>query len=73
MLGLGVTGKRDLYVSAGIHRAVVNVDEDGTEAAAATGVILTPRDFIFGPQLICDHPASGSLEQFHLIKFTHNI
>lgn len=36
----GMTGGRDLFVSAVIHKAFVKVDESGTEAAAATGVVM---------------------------------
>jgi serpin B len=34
----GIDGIRDLYVNAAIHKAMITVDEDGAEAAAATGI-----------------------------------
>ncbi|CAI9586546.1 unnamed protein product [Staurois parvus] len=43
-----------LYVSKMIHKAFIEVNEEGTEAAAATGVVIQPKSAI--RQFIVDHP-----------------
>jgi serine protease inhibitor len=52
----GMNGKRDLFIGKVIHQAWVEVDEQGTEAAAATAVgVMTTS--IERPNLFCaDHP-----------------
>ena len=50
----GMTGKRDLFISDVIHKAFVSVDEQGTEAAAATAVVGEMVSLI--PSLVLNHP-----------------
>jgi serpin B len=52
----GMTGKRDLFISAAVHQAYVEVNEEGTEAAAATGVVMGLTSARPGPSFIADHP-----------------
>jgi len=53
----GMTGDQDLFISEVIHKAFVSVDEAGTEAAAATAVIMATSAMPQEPvELTVDHP-----------------
>jgi serpin B len=53
----GMTGTRDLCISAVLHKAFVSVDEAGTEAAAATAVIVGETAIPEQPvEVTIDHP-----------------
>ncbi len=55
----GMDGKKDLYISDVVHKAYVTVDEEGTEAAAATAVIMMFKGISHEPPtptFRADHP-----------------
>jgi serpin B len=55
----GITGAPDLFISSVLHKAFIEVNEEGTEAAAATAVIMKlTADGGSGPRIVfnADHP-----------------
>jgi serpin B len=50
----GMDGTKSLFISDVLHKAFVEVNEEGTEAAAATSVIVTTSSYT--PTFNADHP-----------------
>ncbi|CDW60539.1 Serpin domain containing protein [Trichuris trichiura] len=54
-----ITGRRDLYVSEAFHKAFIEVNEKGSEAAAATAVVMALGSSLVRippPKFTADHP-----------------
>ena len=52
----GISGRRDLFISEVIHQAYIKLDEEGTEAAAATGIVMVTGMPSMKHTFIADHP-----------------
>ncbi|XP_067851831.1 uncharacterized protein [Heptranchias perlo] len=52
----GMTGKNDLVLSKVVHKSFVEVNEEGTEAAAATAPIFKLRCAMRTVDFVADHP-----------------
>ncbi|MFO8235756.1 MAG: serpin family protein [Bacteroidales bacterium] len=54
----GMTGKKELYINNIVHKSFIDVNEEGTEAAAATGVVMskTSRPPSEKVKFKADHP-----------------
>jgi serpin B len=53
----GINGFQELYISGAFHKTFIAADEEGTEAAAATAIVLSI-------------PVSGSIDQSRHVVFT---
>ncbi|XP_023237578.1 leukocyte elastase inhibitor-like [Centruroides sculpturatus] len=51
----GITGDKDLYVSEVMHKAVIDVNEEGSVAAGTTGLILVAK-VVTDRRFYCDRP-----------------
>jgi hypothetical protein len=52
----GIDGAYDLFIHSATHKAVVEVDETGTVAAGATGIIAYPTVVFTMTTFLADHP-----------------
>ena len=52
----GMNGKTNLFVGAVLHKAYVDVNEEGTEAAAATAVVIERKSEPAVRRFRADHP-----------------
>jgi serpin B len=54
----GITTEWDLFIDRVLHKSYIEVNEEGTEAAAATAVIVSTIGIDIPPRIVfdCDHP-----------------
>jgi len=53
----GIESKKELMITAVVHKAFVEVNEEGTEAAAATAVVFGLKSMaVMEPEFKADHP-----------------
>jgi len=52
----GISAEPDLVLTAAIHEAFVKIDEEGTEAAAATAVVVGATSAPMMEEVVVDHP-----------------
>uniref|UniRef100_A0A6I8RNS6 Serpin family I member 1 n=1 Tax=Xenopus tropicalis TaxID=8364 RepID=A0A6I8RNS6_XENTR len=48
--------RKDLFVAKAVHKSFLEVNEEGSEAAASSGMIANSRMAVLYPQVIVDHP-----------------
>ncbi len=62
----GMDGTKSLYIGAVLHKAFVAVNEEGTEAAAATAVMMTRGLPAPSPVFRVDHPFIFMIRENHM-------
>ncbi|CAO2612855.1 Serpini1 [Lemmus lemmus] len=51
-----MSDSKELFLSKVVHKSFIEVNEEGSEAAAASGMIAISRMAVLYPQVIVDHP-----------------
>ncbi|XP_023573577.1 neuroserpin [Octodon degus] len=51
-----LSDNKELFLSKAIHKSFIEVNEEGSEAAAVSGMIAISRMAVLYPQVIVDHP-----------------
>ncbi|NP_001086240.1 serpin family I member 1 S homeolog isoform X1 [Xenopus laevis] len=51
-----ISDSKDLFVAKVVHKSFLEVNEEGAEAAASSGMIANSRMAVLYPQVIVDHP-----------------
>ncbi|XP_061272643.1 neuroserpin [Bos javanicus] len=51
-----LSDNKEIFLSKAIHKCFIEVNEEGSEAAAASGMIAISRMAVLYPQVIVDHP-----------------
>nr|XP_033814056.1 neuroserpin isoform X2 [Geotrypetes seraphini] len=53
---LSALSDKELFISKAVHKAFLEVNEQGAEAAATSGIVAISRMAVLYPQVIADHP-----------------
>lgn len=61
----GMDGTRELFVSAAVHKAFIEVNEEGSEAAAATGIAISLMCMPETMEFKADHPFLFFIRENH--------
>lgn len=69
----GISGGRDLVVSQVLHKAYIEVNEEGTEAAAATGVVVVPTSAQIIPEINFNRPFVFVIKHNAIIIFAGEV
>ncbi|XP_021919211.1 leukocyte elastase inhibitor-like isoform X4 [Zootermopsis nevadensis] len=67
----GISGTRELFVSSVMQKTFIEVNEGGSEAAAATGMVFMKcsLNFLQPPNFIADHPFVFVLAEANAVLF----